>query len=124
MHGADHPTPRLPPDVHDLRRLLRRHLRQPWITDYQDDAVTGHVIGNLGGYNGGGNDANVDYISYAPAFGTDAANLLADAVAGQDPPGNLPPYQASRPNCPAERGLGSTPSCWPPASTPATSTAT
>ncbi|MEU6770936.1 trypsin-like serine protease [Streptomyces sp. NPDC046759] len=64
----------------------------PWITDYQDDGRTGHVIGNLGGYNGGGNDANVDYISYAPAFGDAAANLLADAVAGQDPPTGLPPY--------------------------------
>ncbi|MEU8030127.1 trypsin-like serine protease [Streptomyces sp. NPDC049099] len=65
----------------------------PWITDYRDDAGTGHVIGNLGGYNGGGNDANVDYISYAPAFGADAANLLARAVANQDPPAGLPAYQ-------------------------------
>ncbi|MFJ9862896.1 trypsin-like serine peptidase [Streptomyces sp. NPDC101165] len=65
----------------------------PWITDYKDDATSGHVIGNLGGYNGGGNDANVDYISYAPAFGADAANLLAYAVAGQDPPSDLPPYK-------------------------------
>ncbi|MEU6511670.1 FG-GAP-like repeat-containing protein [Streptomyces sp. NPDC046942] len=65
----------------------------PWITDYQDDATTGHVIGNLGGYNGGGNDADVDYISYAPAFGADAANLLADAIANQDPPADLPPYK-------------------------------
>ncbi|MGW2489067.1 trypsin-like serine protease [Streptomyces sp. NPDC001606] len=64
----------------------------PWITDYQDDGRTGHVIGNLGGYNGGGNDANVDYISYAPAFGDAAAQLLADAVAGQDPPAGLPAY--------------------------------
>ncbi|MFF8726173.1 trypsin-like serine peptidase [Streptomyces sp. NPDC015171] len=65
----------------------------PWITDYKDDARTGHVIGNLGGYNGGGNDANVDYISYATAFGADAANLLADAVADQAPPADLPPYR-------------------------------
>ncbi|MFF7352548.1 trypsin-like serine peptidase [Streptomyces filipinensis] len=65
----------------------------PWITDYKDDAGTGHVIGDLGGYNGGGNDANVDYISYAPAFGTDAANLLAAAVANQNPAAGLPPYQ-------------------------------
>lgn len=65
----------------------------PWITDYQDDARTGHVIGNLGGYNGGGNDANVDYISYATAFGADAANLLADAVADQAPPADLPSYR-------------------------------
>ena len=63
----------------------------PWITDYRDDARSGHVIGNLGGYNGGGNDANVDYVSYAPAFGDDAAHLLADAVANQDPSSDAPP---------------------------------
>ncbi|WP_265566256.1 trypsin-like serine peptidase [Streptomyces hygroscopicus] len=68
----------------------------PWITDYEDDARTGHVIGNLGGYNGGGNDANVDYISYAPAFGADAAHLLADAVANRNPASNLPPHQGVR----------------------------
>ncbi|MFI1165978.1 trypsin-like serine peptidase [Streptomyces sp. NPDC020801] len=77
----------------------------PWITDYQDDAGTGHVIGNLGGYNGGGNDANVDYISYAPAFGTDAANLLANAVADQDPPGDLPPYQGIQAKLPNGAGI-------------------
>ncbi|MFB8175358.1 FG-GAP-like repeat-containing protein [Streptomyces sp. NPDC055966] len=65
----------------------------PWITDYDDNARTGHVIGDLGGYNGGGNDANVDYISYAPAFGDDAARLLGAAVANQDLRTDLPPYQ-------------------------------
>ncbi|MFG2636305.1 hypothetical protein ACGFX8_20880 [Streptomyces sp. NPDC048362] len=65
----------------------------PWITDYEDDGRTGHVIGNLGGYNGGGNDADVDYISYAPAFGADAENLLGYAVADRTPPADLPPYQ-------------------------------
>ncbi|MER6428077.1 trypsin-like serine protease [Streptomyces sp900105245] len=65
----------------------------PWITDYKDDARSGHVIGNLGGYNGGGNDANADYISYAPAFGADAEKLLADAVADRTPPADQPPYQ-------------------------------
>lgn len=68
----------------------------PWITDYKDDGRGGHVVGNLGGYNGGGNDANVDYVSYAPAFGGDAANLLANAVTNQDPPDDLPPYSALR----------------------------
>ncbi|MFF9767769.1 trypsin-like serine peptidase [Streptomyces sp. NPDC014636] len=76
----------------------------PWITDYQDDARTGHVIGNLGGYNGGGNDANVDYISYATAFGADAANLLADAVADQDPPADLPPYRGPKGTLPGGAG--------------------
>ncbi|MBL1084020.1 trypsin-like serine protease [Streptomyces actinomycinicus] len=65
----------------------------PWITDYKDDARSGHVIGNLGGYNGGGNDANVDYISYATTFGAEAANLLANAVTDQAPPADLPPYR-------------------------------
>ncbi|MEU2062617.1 trypsin-like serine protease [Streptomyces sp. NPDC013455] len=65
----------------------------PWITDYEDDARTGHVIANLGGYNGGGNDANVDYISYGTAFGADAANLLANAVADRTPPTDAPPYR-------------------------------
>ncbi|MFI0165389.1 trypsin-like serine protease [Streptomyces sp. NPDC017095] len=76
----------------------------PWITDYKDDARTGHVIGNLGGYNGGGNDANVDYISYAPAFGTDAANLLAYAVADQAPPADLPPYRGLKGALPGGAG--------------------
>lgn len=77
----------------------------PWITDYQDDARSGHVIGNLGGYNGGGNDANVDYISYAPAFGSDAANLLADAIADRQPPSNLPPYQGIQAKLPGGAAL-------------------
>ncbi|WP_256255922.1 VCBS repeat-containing protein [Streptomyces sp. MUSC 14] len=68
----------------------------PWITDYADGARTGHVIGDLGGYNGGGNDANVDYVSYAPAFGDDAAHLLDAAVANQDLRADLPPYQGLR----------------------------
>ncbi|MFF5472170.1 trypsin-like serine peptidase [Streptomyces achromogenes] len=76
----------------------------PWITDYKDDARTGHVIGNLGGYNGGGNDANVDYISYAPAFGADAANLLARAVADQAPPADLPPYRGLSGSLPGGAG--------------------
>ena len=77
----------------------------PWITDYQDDARSGHVIGNLGGYNGGGNDANVDYISYAPAFGSDAATLLADAIADRQPPSNLPPYQGIQAKLPGGAAL-------------------
>lgn len=77
----------------------------PWITDYKDDARTGHVIGNLGGYNGGGNDAEVDSISYAPAFGADAAALLAHAVAGQDPPTDLPPYQGVQAGLPGGAAL-------------------
>ncbi len=76
----------------------------PWITDYKDDARTGHVIGNLGGYNGGGNDANVDYISYATAFGADAANLLGYAVADHAPPADLPPYRGLKGGLPGGAG--------------------
>ncbi|MBP2047880.1 V8-like Glu-specific endopeptidase [Streptomyces griseochromogenes] len=76
----------------------------PWITDYKDGATSGHVIGNLGGYNGGGNDANVDYISYAPAFGADAANLLSWAVANQEPPSDLPPYKGIEAKLPGGAG--------------------
>ncbi|MEV5872964.1 trypsin-like serine protease [Streptomyces sp. NPDC052101] len=70
----------------------------PWITDYKDDGRTGHVIGNLGGYHGGGNDSDVDYVSYAPAFGDEAADLLSYAVANQDPPTDLPPYEGDQPH--------------------------
>ncbi|MCE0447286.1 hypothetical protein LT493_32200 [Streptomyces tricolor] len=96
----------------------------PWITDYKDDARGGHVIGNLGGYNGGGNDANVDYISYATAFGADAANLLAHAVADRTPPADLPPYRGLKGHpCPAAPGAGGRPRSWPVVTTPATGTA-
>ncbi|MFD0395218.1 trypsin-like serine peptidase [Streptomyces nogalater] len=76
----------------------------PWITDYKDDARTGHVIGNLGGYNGGGNDANVDYVSYATAFGADAAYLLGRAVADQAPPADLPAYRGLSGSLPGGAG--------------------
>ncbi|MEV6394883.1 trypsin-like serine protease [Streptomyces sp. NPDC051907] len=54
----------------------------PWITDYDAGARTGKVIGNTGGYNGGGNDQNVDWITYAPLYADDAQALYNDAVAG------------------------------------------
>ncbi len=67
---------------------------------------------------------NVDYISYAPAFGSDASNLLADAIANREPPSNLPPYQGIQASFLEERRCGSTRSCWPRATTPATAAAT
>ncbi|MER8098111.1 trypsin-like serine peptidase [Streptomyces goshikiensis] len=54
----------------------------PWIKGYDAKTRTGQVIGNLGGYHGGGNDANVDWISYAPLFGKDAQDLYNDANNG------------------------------------------
>ncbi|WP_142217290.1 serine protease [Streptomyces sp. SLBN-118] len=53
----------------------------PWITDYDPAKRTGKVIGNTGGYNGGGNDQNVDWITYSPVYGKDAQALYDDAVA-------------------------------------------
>ncbi|WP_406001049.1 hypothetical protein [Streptomyces sp. NBC_00829] len=52
------------------------------------------MIGNTGGYNGGGTDSEVDWITYAPVYGKDAQDLYDDAVAGRQP-GARPPYQAS-----------------------------
>ncbi|MFF0060861.1 trypsin-like serine peptidase [Streptomyces sp. NPDC005279] len=65
----------------------------PWITDYDPRTRTGKVIGNTGGYNGGGNDQNVDWITYSPLYGADAQALYNDAVAGtKDADIKRPPY--------------------------------
>ncbi|WP_405886458.1 trypsin-like serine protease (plasmid) [Streptomyces sp. NBC_01384] len=61
----------------------------PWIVDWNPTMLTGKVIGNLGGKGGGGSN---DWTSYAPLFGQNAADLLNDAIANQDPPSNPPPY--------------------------------
>ncbi|MGW1774624.1 trypsin-like peptidase domain-containing protein [Streptomyces sp. NPDC002104] len=65
----------------------------PWIKDYDAAHRTGKVIGNTGGYHGGGNDS---WVTYAPAYGRDARDLYEDADAGRDP-GSLsrPPYEGS-----------------------------
>lgn len=55
----------------------------PWVSDYSPSARTGKVIGNVGGYNGGGNDANDDSVSYSPLYGKDAQDLYDDANAGR-----------------------------------------
>ncbi|MFF4017230.1 trypsin-like serine peptidase [Streptomyces sp. NPDC001843] len=67
----------------------------PWIEDYDSTTGTGKVIGNTGGYNGGGNDANDDWVTYAPVYGKDAQDLFADAAAHRDVDDHKPPYQAS-----------------------------
>ncbi|MGW1895556.1 trypsin-like serine peptidase [Streptomyces sp. NPDC002004] len=41
----------------------------PWFSKVDWDAGTGEIIGNVGGYNGGGNDANVDWLTYSPMHG-------------------------------------------------------
>ncbi|WP_405808164.1 S1 family peptidase [Streptomyces sp. NBC_00210] len=80
----------------------------PWITGYNPTTRTGKVIGNTGGYNGGGNDQNVDWISYAPVYGKDAQALYNDAVAGtSDEDIKRPPYVPanSRPYLPGNGAL-------------------
>ncbi|CAM5282103.1 hypothetical protein SAVIM338S_00155 [Streptomyces avidinii] len=57
----------------------------PWIKGYDAKRRTGQVIGNIGGYNGGGNDAEAHWISYAPLYGKDAQDLYDDADEGVDP---------------------------------------
>ncbi|MEV5878441.1 trypsin-like serine protease [Streptomyces sp. NPDC052101] len=66
----------------------------PWIEDYNPTTGTGKVIGNTGGYNGGGNDANVDWVTYAPLYGKDAQDLFNDAAAHRVV-GARTPYQPS-----------------------------
>ncbi|WP_274918261.1 trypsin-like serine peptidase [Streptomyces sp. WZ-12] len=55
----------------------------PWISDYNPSTETGRVIGSVGGYNGGGNDANADNVTYSPLYGKDAQDLYNDANAGR-----------------------------------------
>ncbi|MFF4457254.1 trypsin-like serine peptidase [Streptomyces goshikiensis] len=57
----------------------------PWIKGYNAAARTGQVVGNIGGYNGGGNDVEADWISYSPLFGKDAQDLYNDADNGVGP---------------------------------------
>ncbi|MEV5508325.1 trypsin-like serine protease [Streptomyces orinoci] len=57
----------------------------PWISHYDAKARTGEVIGVVGGYRGGGNDANDDWVSYSPILGREAQDLYQDAVSGRTP---------------------------------------
>ncbi|MEU6370617.1 hypothetical protein ABZ876_34075 [Streptomyces sp. NPDC046931] len=41
----------------------------PWFSQVDWAKGTGQIIGNVGGYNGGGNDANVDWLTYSPMHG-------------------------------------------------------
>jgi V8-like Glu-specific endopeptidase len=77
----------------------------PWIEDYDRTTGTGKVVGNTGGYNGGGNDANDDWVTYAPIYGKDAKALFNDAAAHRTV-GARPPYQPStdRPVLPGSAG--------------------
>lgn len=41
----------------------------PWFSQVDWAKGTGEIIGNVGGYNGGGNDENVDWLTYSPMHG-------------------------------------------------------
>ncbi len=69
----------------------------PWIEDYDSATGTGKIIGNTGGYNGGGNDANDEWVTYSPVYGKDAQDLLDDATAHRTP-GTRPPYRPATEN--------------------------
>ncbi|MET9293650.1 hypothetical protein [Streptomyces sp. NPDC003077] len=91
LRETDDAAAGVPPDAHGVQRILCRRVRGPWITDYNKETGTRKVIGNTGGYNGGGNDANVHWITYAPVYGKDAQDLFDDAKAHRQP-GEKPPY--------------------------------
>ncbi|MGW1075145.1 trypsin-like serine peptidase [Streptomyces sp. NPDC002537] len=63
----------------------------PWIANYDAKNRTGDVIGNLGGWNGGGNATGDDWISYSPVHGREIQDLYQDAVADRTPVRD--PYQ-------------------------------
>ncbi|MGJ5890338.1 trypsin-like serine peptidase [Streptomyces niveiscabiei] len=81
----------------------------PWIKDYDPARGTGKVIGATGGYNGGGNDTNDDWVTYAPLFGKDAQALFNDAAAHRTV-GARPPYGAPAPTTPPRPAF--TPAVW------------
>ncbi|MGX7759017.1 trypsin-like serine peptidase [Streptomyces angustmyceticus] len=52
----------------------------PWLTDFDEESGTGHVIGVIGGLNGGGpKGPDNDRISYSPYFGEKVLDLYARA---------------------------------------------
>ncbi|MGI5531126.1 FG-GAP-like repeat-containing protein [Streptomyces syringium] len=57
----------------------------PWIANYDAKSRTGDVIGNLGGYNGGGNTKGDDWVNYSPVYDRQIQALYQDAVADRTP---------------------------------------
>ncbi|MBB5121322.1 trypsin-like serine peptidase [Streptomyces eurocidicus] len=71
----------------------------PWISYYDAKARTGDLIGALGGWNGGGDAAGDDWVSYSPVFGQEVQDLYQDAVADRTPvrpTAYQPPSDAAR----------------------------
>ncbi|MET9296561.1 FG-GAP-like repeat-containing protein [Streptomyces sp. NPDC003077] len=54
----------------------------PWFSKIDGNGGTGEIIGNVGGYNGGGNDKNVDWITYSPLHGDWFFQLYDEAKKG------------------------------------------
>ncbi|MEV6548212.1 hypothetical protein AB0M57_05820 [Streptomyces sp. NPDC051597] len=62
----------------------------PWFSDVDWDDGTGEIIGNVGGYNGGGmdvpeSDPRYHRITYSPVYGDRFFRLYADARGGRHP---------------------------------------
>ncbi|UXY29568.1 FG-GAP-like repeat-containing protein [Streptomyces sp. HUAS TT20] len=51
----------------------------PWFSKIDWAKGTGQIIGNVGGYFGGGNDQNVDWLTYSPVHGDQFFRLYDDA---------------------------------------------
>jgi V8-like Glu-specific endopeptidase len=57
----------------------------PWILNYNAAKHTGQVIGNVGGYHGGGDDEDHDWVTYSPMYTNETTALYDDAVAHRTP---------------------------------------
>ncbi|WP_327324176.1 serine protease [Streptomyces sp. NBC_01210] len=57
----------------------------PWLANFDEKTKTGDVIGNLGGWNGGGLKNGSDRISFAPVYGDEVFKLYDDAVNNRTP---------------------------------------
>ncbi|MGV9245418.1 trypsin-like serine peptidase [Streptomyces sp. NPDC003710] len=55
----------------------------PWFSRVDWAKGTGEIVGNVGGYNGGGNDANVDWLTYSPMHGDWFFRLYDEAQKNQ-----------------------------------------
>ncbi|WP_330342554.1 trypsin-like serine peptidase [Streptomyces sp. NBC_00557] len=57
----------------------------PWFSKVDWAKGTGEIIGNVGGYNGGGNDDDVDWLTYSPMHGDWFFRLYDEAKNNQVP---------------------------------------
>ncbi|MFF3327544.1 trypsin-like serine protease [Streptomyces sp. NPDC002889] len=64
----------------------------PWIANFDENTKTGDVIGNLGGWNGGGLLNNSDRISFSPLYDDEVFKLYDDAVNNRTPQRPPLPY--------------------------------